>query len=116
MLIYTFNGILHFLSHCRPARAVMWQQCTLTAQSVPFYCPRIPSAPWGCCAWDSVKCWFDIQGKNADEARGWIEAWRKGPKGPMQPVSEAGSANPASSAESNGAAKGVEAGGAGKVH
>lgn len=53
-----------------------------------------------------------LQGKNADEARKWIEGWRKGPKGPMQPASTGKSA---SSAESNGAGTELKSKGVGKV-
>lgn len=58
---------------------------------------------------------LDFQGKNADEARGWIEAWRKGPKGPQQPASVAGTGKPANSADSNGTGKELKSEGAKKV-
>lgn len=60
--------------------------------------------------------WYSLlQAKNADEAREWIEAWRKAPKGPQQPVSAAKSGKPASSADSNGAGGGGGIWGFGKV-
>ena len=60
--------------------------------------------------------WYSLlQAKNADEARGWIEAWRKAPKGPQQPGSAAKSGKPAKSADSNGAGGGGGIWGFGKV-
>ena len=56
-----------------------------------------------------------LQAQNADEAGEWIEAWRKAPKGPQQPVSVAKSGKPASSRDSNGAGGGGGIWGFGKV-
>lgn len=56
-----------------------------------------------------------LQGKNADEAREWIEAWRKDSKSRTQPAPEAKSGKSATSSESNGAGTAMKSEGAEKV-
>ena len=44
-----------------------------------------------------------MQGKNADEAREWIDAWREGFKGAAPPAAEAKSGTDASTAKGTSA-------------
>ena len=54
-----------------------------------------------CLTW-SIYNALNVQGKNADEAREWINAWREGSKGAAPPAAEAKSGTDASAAKSSG--------------
>ena len=51
-----------------------------------------------------------MQGKNAEEARTWIEAWRKGPKPPAASTSAPSSADSSSASSSQSKSPSSEAG------